>query len=171
MGLVLREMRQRSRTAPPDVVSGNYGRGRCFRRGVWITVSRTLMVPDQRSRTDKCYPAHKNDYIPKTYLCQRKKSIQTHVFELKIYWFWADPSEADFSWFSLSYPFLDSSECLSPRGHFCWFVLNVSAGLLISADLCCMSQLPSWVSVADRYPWHKNEHTGMAKCYPWHKNV
>ena len=42
MGLVLREMRQRSRTAPPDVVSGNYGRGRCFRTGVWIIPSLDL---------------------------------------------------------------------------------------------------------------------------------
>ena len=44
----------------------------------------------------------------------------------------------------------ENIECLVPRAHFCRFVSNVSAGVLISADLCRMSQLPSWFSVALR---------------------
>ena len=32
-------------------------------------------------------------------------------------------------------------ECLNSRAHFCWFVSNVLARVLISSDLCRMSQL------------------------------
>ena len=58
MGLVLREMRQRSRTAPGRSFRKLWP-GAVFERGSGLSRPWTLMVPDQRSRTEKNNSPHR----------------------------------------------------------------------------------------------------------------